>query len=74
MLIIAKLSFWIMKPERSIFAQLLKTDYEHIVMDAFAQFKRDGYVEKLKTSITSESLPYDKNKLLAFLHNMTAQS
>ena len=57
--IIAKLSFWIMpvKP------------FQEFITDGLAQFRREGYVEKLKNSITSESLPSNKGDLLDFLYN-----
>ena len=38
-------------------------------MNALAQFQKEGYGEKLKTSITSESLPSNKEDLLEFLLN-----
>ena len=43
-------------------------------MDALSQFKRDGYVEKLKIDITSEFLPSDNKDLLAFLYNQIAHA
>ena len=76
MTIIAKLSFWIVKPKKkSITTELpLKTvePFEEIILDAFAQFRMEGYVEKLKTSITQESLPSNKHDLLEFLYNQIA--
>lgn len=55
--IIAKLSFKKMQP------------FEELIMDALAQFRRRGFVEKLKTTITSESLASNKEDLLEFLYN-----
>ena len=76
MVIIAKLSFWIMKPnKKSIITELPhKTvePFEQLILDAFAQFRTEGYMEKLKTSITQESLPSNKKKLLEFLYNQIA--
>ena len=76
MIIIAKLSFWIMKPKKkSIITRLsLKKmqPFEELILDALAQFKSEGYVEKLKTSITQESLPSNKDDLLEFLYNQIA--
>jgi hypothetical protein len=76
MTIIAKLSFWIMKPKkRSILSRLsLKKiqPFEESIVDALAQFTTEGYVEKLKTSITAESLPSNKDDLLEFLYNQIA--
>ena len=67
-----------MKPRRkSIIAKLLFKEmqpFEASIMDALAQFRREGYMEKLKTSITSESLPSDKRDLLKFLYNEIAHS
>ena len=70
--IIAKLSFSIMKPKEQTARSI--TAFEQIIVDALAQFKRGGYVEKLKTSITSESLPSDNDDLLAFLCNQIAHT
>ena len=78
--IIAKLSFWILQPRRkknSIIAKLsFKTEkmklFEGLILAAFNQFKAGGYVEKIKTSITQESLPSNKEDLLQFLYNQTA--
>ena len=72
MSIIAKLSFWITKPTEPTEKSL--TAFEQVIMDALAKFKGDGYVEKLKTNITSESLPSDDEDLLAFLCNQTAHT
>jgi hypothetical protein len=35
---------------------------------ALDEFTQQDYVEKIKTQITSESLPSDKEELLAFLY------
>ena len=76
MAIIARLSFWIMKPnKKSIITELpLKTVelFESLILDGLTQFRTEGYVEKLKTSITPKSLPSNKKKLLEFLYNQTA--
>ena len=76
MVIIAKLSFWIMKQnKKSITTELpLKTvePFEQLILAAFAQFKTEGYVEKLKTSITQESLQSNKDVLLEFLYHQIA--
>lgn len=58
--IITKLSFWIRKP------------FKDALVDAWEQFKQQGYAEKLKTKITSDSVPApsDDEKLVAFLYNM----
>ena len=58
--IIAKLSFWIMKP------------FEEFITDGFAQFRKEGYVEKLKKNITSESLSSNRGVLVEFLYNQIA--
>jgi hypothetical protein len=41
------------------------------LMNAFEHFKADGIAEKLKTSITSDSLPSDHQGLLVFMCNMS---
>ena len=78
MTIIAKLSFWIMKPKKkSIIARLSRNKmqpFKELILDALAQFKSGGYVEKLKTSITSESLPSNKDDLLEFLYSQIANT
>ena len=75
--IIAKLSFWVVKPARkSIISKLLFQKippFEQNIMNALDQFKREGYVEKLKACITSVSLPPDHRDLHEFLYNMIAQ-
>ena len=79
MTIIAKLSFWVLKPTKqrnqSIMAKLSFKKvhlFEELVKDALAQFIREGYVEKLKSTITSEYLPYNKEELPQFLSNQIA--
>ncbi len=37
-------------------------------MDALEQFKRQNHVEKLKTQITSESIPSNHKELITFLY------
>ena len=78
MTIIAQLSFWIIKPKKksSIFTRLsLKKEdlqsFEELILDGLAQFTTEGYVKILKTSITQESLPSNKDDLLEFLCNQT---
>ena len=66
--IISKLSFWIKKPEKQTMNS--SDGFEQVIMDALAKFKRDGYVKKLKTSITS--VPSDNQDLLVFLYNQIA--
>ena len=73
MSIIAKLSFWIMKPTTQLNENSF-TPFEQVIMDALAQFTREGYVEKLRTSITSLSLPSDKEDVLAFLCNQATHT
>ena len=46
--------------------------FKDLILDALAHFRKGGYVEKLKTRITPESLPSDKDDLLAFLYNQIA--
>ena len=79
MVIIAELSFWIMKPKNKTIIRfftrrsLKKAEpFEQLILDAFAQFRTEGYVEKLKTSITQESLASNKDDLLEFLYHQIA--
>lgn len=83
MSIIAKQSFWMIKPKekaaksnsitarfKSITAKSKSiTAFEQVIIDTLAQFERHGYVKKLKTNITSESLPPMNEDLLGFLYN-----
>ena len=46
--------------------------FEELIPDALAQFETEGYVKKLQTSITQESLPSNKDDLLEFLYNQIA--
>ena len=46
--------------------------FEELILDALAQFRTEGYEEKLKTSITQESLPSNKDGLFQFLYNQIA--
>ena len=55
--IIARLSFWIMKP------------FKESIMEALQQFKSHGYAEKLKIHLTSDSIPPEHEDLLAFLYD-----
>ena len=65
-----------MKPnKKSIITELpLKAvePFEQLILDAFAQFRTEGYAEKLKTSITQESLHSNEDDLLEFLYNQIA--
>jgi hypothetical protein len=81
--IIAKLSYWILQPrktKKSIIAKLSfkakplekMQQFEDLILGALNQFRTEGYVEKLKTSITPESLPSNKEDLLEFLYNQFA--
>ena len=78
--IIAKLSFWILQPrtkKKSIIAKwsfkpLKMEPFEGLILAALDHFKTGGYVEKIKTSITPESLPSKKEDLLEFLYNQIA--
>ena len=79
MIIIAKLSFWIMKPKKnsiitrlSLKKKLQPGSFEELILDALAQFKTGGYVKKLQTRITQESLPSNNDDLLQFLCNQIA--
>ncbi|KAF8717616.1 hypothetical protein AX14_012100 [Amanita brunnescens Koide BX004] len=76
MSIIAKLSFWIKKPAKQTNLNEVQSlpvqPFEELIRDAFSEFRREGYVKKLKTSITSESLPSDKEDLIEFLSNKIA--
>jgi len=55
--IIAKLSF------------PMKTAFEQSIRDALDQLKRQDYTDKLKTCITSESMPSDLEALSTFLYD-----
>jgi hypothetical protein len=70
--VIAKLSFWRVKPNSKWLFQKLQP-FEQSIMDALNQFKREGYVKKLKTCITSASLPSDHQDLHKFLYDLIAQ-
>jgi hypothetical protein len=78
MIIIAKLSFWIIKPKRKSIVTRLSLKkmqpFEELILDALAQFRAEGYAQKLKTSITQESLPSNKHDLLEFLYNQIAHT
>jgi hypothetical protein len=78
--IIAKLSYWILQPrktKKSILSNLsFKPEkmqpFEDLILDALDQFRTEGYAEKLKTSITPESLASNKDDVLEFLYNQIA--
>ena len=55
--ILAKLSFWCRK------------GIQKSVKDALDQFKKEGYVEKLKAQITSEAIPTGHDDLVQFLYD-----
>ena len=55
--VIARESFFIMKP------------FKESIMDALEQFKSQGYAEKLKIQITSESIP-PHEYLPAFMYDL----
>jgi len=57
--IIARKSFWIMKP------------FKYSIMDAIQEFKGHGYVERLKAQITSTSVPLEDQDILEFLYNQS---
>ena len=46
--------------------------FEDLIQDAVDQFRTEGYAEKLKTSITPESLPSNEDDVLEFLYNQIA--
>ena len=75
--VIAKLSFWRVKPaKKPIISKLLfqkMQPFEQSIMDTLDQFKREGYVDKLKAGITSASLPSDHQDLHEFLYDLIAQ-
>jgi hypothetical protein len=60
MIIIAKLSFPI------------NAGFKQFIRDALDQFKRQNYADKLKSCITSESMPSDQEALSAFLYDKIA--
>jgi hypothetical protein len=72
MSIMAKQSFWMTKPAAQTAISKSITAFEQVIMDTLAQFERGGYVEKLKTNITSESLPPNNEDLVGFLYNQIA--
>ena len=81
MTIIAKLSFWIMKPKKRLIitglvavSQKKIQPFEESILDALDQFKMGGYVKKLQTSITQESLSSNKNDVVEFLYNQIAHT
>ena len=66
--IIAKLSFW-MQPEKEKKRIITKLSFEDLILGALDQFRTEGYVKRLKNSITPESLPSNKADLHEFLYN-----
>ena len=71
--IIAKLSFWVQagKKKESMITEL---SFEDSILGALDQFRTEGYVEKLKNSITPESLPSNVADLHEFLYNQAASA
>ena len=71
MAVIANLSFLILQPQKTkkSIITYLKLSFEELILGALDQFRTEGYVEKLKTSITPESLPSNKADLDEFLYN-----
>ena len=57
MVTIGRMSFWI------------HSSFEWATKKALEEFKKRGNVEKLKTLITAETMPSDKD-LLEFLYNL----
>ena len=72
--IIAKLSFWILQPPKNKKSIITKLSFEDLILGALDQFRIEGYAEKLKISITSESLPSSKHDLHEFLYNQIAST
>ena len=52
----------------------MQLSFEDLILGALDQFRTKDYVEKLKTSITPESLPPNKDDLLEFLYNQIASA
>ena len=73
--IIAKLSFWMQagKKKESIITDS-ELSFEDSILGALDQFRTKDYVEKLKNSITPESLPSNKAVLHEFLYNQIAST
>jgi hypothetical protein len=62
--IIAKLSYWILHPRKKKKSIIAKLSFKpEKIQDALDQFRTEGYVEKLKTSITPESLTSNQDDL-----------
>ena len=77
MTIIAKLSFWKMNPKKKLIITGLSLkmkvqSFEESILDALAQFRTEGYMEKLKTNITQKSLPSNRGDIIEFLYNQIA--
>ena len=70
--IIAKLSFWIFQLSKNKKSIITKLTFEELFLRALDKFRTEGYVKKLKTSITQESLPSNQDDLLEFLYNHIA--
>ena len=74
MVVIAKLSFWILQPPMTKKSITIELSFEDLILGALDQFRTKCYVEKVKTSITPESLPSNNDDLLEFLHNQIAHA
>ena len=59
------------KKRESIITEL---SFEDLIVGALDQFRTEGYVEKLKNSITLESLPSNEADLNEFLYNQIAST
>ena len=53
---------------------ITKLSFEGSIQGALDQFRTEGYVEKLKNSITRESLPSNEADLHEFLYNQIASA
>ncbi len=60
-----------MKPAEELFVAEEMLPFELSIMEASHQFKRGGYVEKLKSYITSNSLPSGYDDLVPFMFAQT---
>ena len=58
-----------MKPPKKKESIITKLSFEDFILGALDQFRAGGYVEKLMTSITPESVPSNQKELLEFLYN-----
>ena len=73
--IIAKLSFWMQPAKQTKKKSIItKLSFEDSILGALDQFRTGGYVEKLKNSITPESLSSNNADLHEFLYNQIAST